>query len=166
LPEHLRQYKGRVVSQGNQVKDEFGDWAIFQEISSAPATIAAAKAADTYGMFKGHGVDQCDAEQAYIQAKLQGDPTWVRIPREEWPEEWIKKRYYDPVCPLEQALYGHSASGAYWEKQCEKDLKAIGFEPLADEWKSTFWHPRLKLSLIVYVDDFKLAGPDAARAEG
>ena len=33
LPEHLRKYKGRVVFQGNQVKDEFGDWAIFQEIS-------------------------------------------------------------------------------------------------------------------------------------
>jgi len=26
VPEHLRKYKGRVVFQGNQVKDEFGDW--------------------------------------------------------------------------------------------------------------------------------------------
>ena len=30
---------------------------------------------------------------------------------------------------------------------------------LIDEWKSCFWHDKLKCFLIVYVDGFKLAGP-------
>ena len=34
------------------------------------------------------------------------------------------------------------------------------------EWKSVFWHKRLKLILVVYVNDFKLAGPKPNLAEG
>ena len=35
-----------------------------------------------------------------------------------------------------------------------------GFHPLYPEcWLSMFWHPRLKLLLGVYVDDFKMSGP-------
>ena len=33
-------------------------------------------------------------------------------------------------------------------------------------WRSCFWHPRLKLFLVVYVDDFKLSGPAEHLAEG
>ncbi len=33
-----RKFKGRVVFQGNNVKDQTGDWALFEELSSAPAT--------------------------------------------------------------------------------------------------------------------------------
>ena len=43
---------------------------MFQELSSLPATVEAGKAADAYGLFEGHTVMQCDAEQAYIQSKL------------------------------------------------------------------------------------------------
>ena len=163
-PEALKVYKGRVVFQGNQVKDQFGDWAIFQEIASAPASIAAAKAADAYGLLHGNGVEQCDAEQAYIQSKLRGDPTWVSLPEEEWPKHW-KGKYTHPVCPLVLSLYGHPASGAYWEQHCEAKLKQVGFVPITEEWRSCFWHPRLKCMLVVYVDDFKLAGPDKFRPE-
>ena len=47
---------------------------------------------------------------------------------------------------------------ATWEAHCERDLSSIGFEHIPD-WHSTFWHPLLKLLLVVYVDDFKLSGP-------
>ena len=38
LPEHdpNRKYKGRVVFQGNNVWDEEGNWAAFQELGSCP----------------------------------------------------------------------------------------------------------------------------------
>ena len=39
-----RKFKGRVVFQGNNVRDQYGDWALFEELSSAPATIDAGKA--------------------------------------------------------------------------------------------------------------------------
>ena len=118
----------------------------------------AGKAADAYGLFEGHTVEQCDAEQAYIQSKLGGEPTWVRLPRERWPEDWIKRKLRDPVCPLVLALYGHPDSGGYWEKHCNDHLKSVGFMPV-EGWRSCFFNDTLKLFVVVYVDDFKLAGP-------
>ena len=67
-----RKFKGRVVFQGNQVRDHNWDVALFQELGSSPATLEAAKVADVYGMMPGHAVEQADAEQAYIQSKLGG----------------------------------------------------------------------------------------------
>jgi hypothetical protein len=49
-----KKFKGRVAFQGNDVKDENWDVALLQELSSCPATMEAAKAADCYGMFPGH----------------------------------------------------------------------------------------------------------------
>ena len=44
LGDGARKYKGRVVFQGNQVWDSNHDHAIFQDLSSNPATMDAAKA--------------------------------------------------------------------------------------------------------------------------
>lgn len=79
-----RKFKGRVVFQGNLVKDEAWQTALFQDLSSSPATMCAAKGADAYGLLEGHTIQQADAEQAYIQSKLGGEQTWVRLPRERW----------------------------------------------------------------------------------
>ena len=160
-----RKYKGRSVFQGNDVKDENWDVAIFNELGSAPATMQAGKAVDAYGLLAGNSVQQCDAEQAYIQSELGGVPTWVRLPKERWPPAWIKQGLRDPVVPLRLALYGHPDSGGYWEKHCEKHLLSQGFKPVP-EWRSCYWQAELKLLLVVYVDDFKMAGPSAALAEG
>ena len=64
----------------------------------------------------------------------------------------------DPVCPLVLALYGHPDSGGFWEKHCDAHLRTIGFEPIED-WLSCYWHDETRSLLVVYVDDFKLAGP-------
>ena len=159
----LRKYKGRVVFQGNQVWDTNYDYAIFQELSSNPATMEAAKAIDFMSLLDGFDAEQSDATQAYTQAELKGTPTYVRLPRHEWPESWSKMK--DPVVPLRLALYGHPDAGGYWEKHCETALHELGFEPVK-EWKSCFYHPKLRLSLIVYVDDFKMAGPKGNLKEG
>ena len=119
------------------------------------------KCADAYGLLPGHCIQQCHAEQAYTQSKLKGYPTWVRLPKERWPQWWIDAGYVDPVCPLLLALYGHPDSGGYWEKHCEAHLKKVGFAPFTDDssWRSCFFHPRLQTFLVVYVDDFKMSGP-------
>ena len=122
-----RKYKGRSVFQGDQVKDENWDSAIFAELGSSPASMQAGKAVDAYGLLHGHSVQQADAEQAYIQSVLGGTPTWVRLPRERWPASWVKQGFRDPVCPLRLALYGHPDSGGYWEKHCEKTPFVAGF---------------------------------------
>ena len=153
-----RKYKGRAVFQGNNVKDEDGNWAIFQELGSSPATMEAARCADAYGLFPGHATQQSDAVQAYTQAWLTGTKTWVRLPREQWPQAWIDAGMTDPVCPLLLALYGHPDSGTEWEKHSHDHVVSVGFEPV-ENWPSCFWHPEYKLFLVIYVDDLKLSGP-------
>ena len=160
-----RKFKGRVVFQGNRVKDENWDVAMFSDLSSSPASMEAGKAADAVGLFPGNTVEQCDAEQAYTQAKLSGNPTWVRLPKDQWPSSWIKAKMQDPVCPLVLALYGHPDSGGYWERHCEKHLLDNGFAPI-EGWRSCYWHKGLRLLLTVYVDDFKMAGPKESMKEG
>jgi RNA:NAD 2'-phosphotransferase (TPT1/KptA family) len=166
LPENNpnRKFKGRVVFQGNNVKDEANNWAIFSDLSSAPATMQAAKSIDAYGAMKGHSIQQADGESAYTQARLGGDPTWVRLPRERWPPSWSK--FKDPVCPLILALYGHPDAGGFWEKHCDQALRRVGFVPLRESWLSVYVHKQLKLFLAVYVDDFKMSGPTSNLKHG
>ena len=47
----------------------------------------ASKVADLIGLLPGYITKQADAEQAYTQAELGGDETWVIIPEEQWPQE-------------------------------------------------------------------------------
>ena len=115
-----------MVFQGNEVRDEQWNYAVFADLGSAPATMQAAKACDAYGLLAGHCVEQCDAEQAYVQSKLLGAvPTWVRLPQERWPASWAGMK--DPVCPLVLALDGRPDAGTWWEQQCDKRLQAAGF---------------------------------------
>ena len=151
--------------QGNQVRDENADHAIFAELGSSPASMEAGKIIDVFGSQPGYAKQQADARQAYTQALFEGIATWVRLPRNRWPKAWTN--YRDPVCPLRLALYGHPDSGGIWEKHCTKQLRSIGWVPvLPDIWQSIFYHPELDLLLVVYVDDFKMAGPKDNLAKG
>ena len=91
-----RKFKGRCAAQGNDVKDENSHAAIFQELSSSPATLEAAKSVDAYGCMKGNQTQQCDAQQAYAQPELGGTETWVSLPKILRPESWAA--YHEPVC--------------------------------------------------------------------
>ena len=76
---------------------------------------------------------------AYMQADFRGPPTWVSIPREQWPKSWFNERgepkYVNPVCRLLKALYGHPDSGGIWEQHCDKHLVDIGFVE-TPSWRS------------------------------
>jgi len=108
-----KKYKGRAVLQGDQVKDENWEAALFQDLSSSPAALEASRAANAYGLLPGHDVQQADADSAYTQSYLEGTDTWVRLPKEQWPEEWLSgpSKMRDPVCPLILSLYGHPDAG-------------------------------------------------------
>ena len=168
LPEgdKLRKFKGRTVFQGNNVRDENADVALFSELGSSPATMEAGKSVDAYGTQPGFVVQQNDGVQAYTQATMRGVDTWVEIPNDRWPKEW-KGKYSRPVVKLRIALYGHPDSGGLWEQHCESQLKAVGFiMPDPEGWPSVFFHPVLKLLLVVYVDDFKMSGPKESMKKG
>eukprot|EP00972_Heterocapsa_arctica_P053828 7927453-Heterocapsa_arctica.AAC.1 len=137
--------------------------AIFNELSSMPATLEASKAVDPYGLMPDIAIGQCDAEQAYVQSELGGTKTWVSLPKERCPESF--KAFNRPVVILKLSLYGHPDAGGYWEAHCKTKLFEGGFKDV-DDWTSVYWHPRLKLLLMVYVDDFKMSGPSGNMIHG
>ena len=162
-----------MVFQGNQVVTETWEVAIFQDMGSAPATMEAGKTIDAYGCFPGHSCEQADAEQAYIQADLTGTETWVWLPEEAWEqaptdvrEAFYKRGLRRPVVRLRKALYGHPDAGTFWERHCDERLQQVGFAPVATSWPSCYYNDALQLYLVVYVDDFKLAGPKGNLKKG
>jgi hypothetical protein len=114
LGDPRRKFKGRVVFQGNQVRDQDNEEALFGDLGSSPATMEAGKSCDCYSLFPGLAGEQADAESAYTQSRLGGSVvTWVQLPRHQWPPEW--EGITDPVCPLVLAVYGHPEAGGYSE---------------------------------------------------
>ena len=64
------------------------------------------------------------------------------------------------MVPLVLALYGHPDSGGIWENHLNSRISKEGWKQiLPDVWQSIFYHSKLNCMLVVYVDDFKLAGP-------
>ena len=153
-----RKFKGRAVLQGDQVRDQNWEAAIFQDLGSSPAAVEASRAADAYGLLSGNVIQVADADQAYTQSYLEGPTqTFVSLPKERWPDDW-HTRFHDPVCPLVLSLYGHPDAGGYWERHCDRILQSQGWRLIGD-WRSWYWHEACQAFLIVYVDDFEMAGP-------
>ncbi len=76
----LRKMKGRAVLLGNQIFDQAFDWAEFQELSSSPPSMEAARAADALGLFPGYTQKQSDAISDYTQVFRKGPETLVSLP--------------------------------------------------------------------------------------
>ena len=150
--------KGRIVFRGDAAKDQDGSLAVFQELSSSPSTINGINTNLAYGMLPGHASEQADALQAYVQCVLKSKhPTYVRIPRELWPQSWIGK-YTAPYCKLNKSLYGHPESGAHWQAHLTEAIKRIGGKDVPNH-PSTFFFPETRVLLTVYVDDLLASGP-------
>ena len=141
LAPELRKYKGRVVFQGNAVKNQNWEAAMFEDLGSSPATMEAGKAEDV-GTLPGYDVQRADAEQAYVPAPMRSPvKTWITLPRNQWPKEW--EGVHRPVVPMFKALYGHPDSGTYWEQHCDDHCRSIGFLP-APGWSSCYYMKRLR----------------------
>ena len=93
-----RKFQGRTAFQGNNVRDENSDHALFNELGSSPAAMEAAKLLDEFGSQPGFSKQQAGAIQAYIQALFTGVPTWLSLPRNRWPKDW-EKNHWQPMVP-------------------------------------------------------------------
>ena len=69
--------KGRVVFQGNNVKNQHWENAFFSDLGSSPSSMEAGRLVDAYGLRDGYAIQQSDAVQAYLRAGIRGRPTWV-----------------------------------------------------------------------------------------
>ena len=128
LQEQDWKYRARVVLQGNNVRTKTGraPYEVFEEISNAPASITAARAALAVARLKGMTAKYRDAFQAYLQTRIDlgRDPvTLIELPREWWPLEWFENgdltrpRYRRPAVVMRFAIPGHPKSGFLWEEK-------------------------------------------------
>jgi hypothetical protein len=160
-----RKFKGRVVFQGNNVKNQNWENAVFSDLGSSPSSMEAGRLVDAYGLRHGFDIQQSDAAQAYLQAELRGNPIWIAIPQDQWPASWQGMRR--PVCRLRVALYGHPDSGTDWEHHCDKSLKTVGIQNVGEGvWPSCYLHKELRLLLSECVDGFKMSGPSENLEQG
>ena len=107
---------------------------------------------------------QSDCIRAYVQALLTGPKTFIRMPKAWWPKHWRQRKEkdpaYDPVCPLDFAIYGHPAAGDCWADRFAEVLLQLGFKKAAG-WSAVFIHEGPNgdtVTFIVYVDDLVMLG--------
>ena len=114
-----KEYKGRDVFRGDQVKDQDGHLAIFTEQGASASSMSATKFLDAIArMTHNHGEDS-DAFSAYTQVNLDQLPTllgaeaaadlvtetWISLPRDRRPKEW--DNIEEPMVRLRVNMYGH-----------------------------------------------------------
>jgi hypothetical protein len=163
-----RSYKARVVFAGNNIQTTDGvpAWELFQEVSQAPAAMQTVRGALGIAALRGFEPKVRDATQAFIQSRIDGPDrpeTWVRLPKQWWPDSWHGK-FHDPVVKLRLALYGHPESGALWDKHLGKVLLDLGWRRV--ESHPGFWiHEGTGAIMTVYVDDLMMAAPADREAE-
>ena len=99
--------KARIAFGGDNIRDECGMSAVFDELySSSPTSLEGLNATIAFGMLDSHGVSVSDAIKAYVQSELKSPThTYVMLPPELVPED--KKHIKDPCARLYKALYGH-----------------------------------------------------------
>ena len=156
LKKTIREFKGRVVFRGDDVRDETGFYAVFSEQGTSASHLAAAKFLDAIARMPGHAGGDSDATGAYTQSVLKGPKTYITLPRDRWPAHWHGK-YERPVVELRISLYGHPLAGLFWEEHSREAILKCGWEPVQG-WECLYKHYELGLFLSVYVDDFKMAG--------
>ena len=82
-----RYFKHRIVFRGNAVKDQNWDVAMFQELATTPNTLEASRYSDLLSCLPGNWVEGRDVQQAYLQADMEGMPTYIVLPKELWTPE-------------------------------------------------------------------------------
>ena len=160
-----QKYKGRVVLPGDIVKDDSGSYAVFTEQGSSASQMTAAKVMDIISRLPGCAGQAADAVSAYTQLKMEDahkflkipksecPDFWIRVPRHKWPKSWSSME--DPVVPLERNLYGHPLAGLYGKGNLRKSCWNT-FGRRFSNWECLYVHREKRLFLSVYVDGHQI----------
>ncbi|KAL5622066.1 hypothetical protein BROUX41_006011 [Berkeleyomyces rouxiae] len=102
-----------------------------------------------YTAHKGYAVIQADAVSAYLNADI-GKELYAEAPTQLGSDA-------NYVCRLKKALYGLRTSGRRWQEHLKAALTARGYAPLKADPNV---YRKDEAFISVYVDDFKLIGPN------
>ena len=79
-----------MVFSGNDVRDENGVLAVFQDQGASASSMTAGKLLDAIARTLGYSGENADAFKAYTQvllADFEGETeTWVELPEDRWPD--------------------------------------------------------------------------------
>ena len=124
------------------MKDDSGSYAVFTEHGSSVSQMTAVKVMDVVSRLPGCGGQAADAVSAYTHVKMEDAPSFIKIPKSECPDIWIRlpghkwpkswSSMEDLVVPLERNLYGHLLAGLSWKRQFEKILLKCGWEKVSN----------------------------------
>ena len=167
----MEQWKTRIVFQVSNVRAKTCMSAadFFEEVSSARASFAAARAALAVAAMSGFSGIPRNAKMAELQAPSDTPtrtPTVVELPQECWPDTWshdsaarTQPKYVRPHCRLLRALYGHPDAGALWEATLIDIMKNQWWTAITGNG-SVFLHGTTRAIMVAYADDmFLLAKP-------
>ena len=114
-----QKYKGRVVLRGDIVKDDSGSYAVFTEQGSSASQMTAAKIMDIISRLPGCARQAADAVSAHTQVKMDDASTflknpksenpdfWIRLPKHKWPKSWSSME--DPAFSRKESVRSSSA---------------------------------------------------------
>eukprot|EP00923_Selenidium_pygospionis_P049863 GHVN01085949.1.p2 GENE.GHVN01085949.1~~GHVN01085949.1.p2 ORF type:complete len:139 (+),score=6.52 GHVN01085949.1:554-970(+) len=127
----------RFVVLGNNVRDTYGKveldnpWTLPSSLNAVRMLIAVAAT-------NNWRVDQCDVTSAYLQAPINEDEIYAKLPDEAYVLGINKKGIKDLVHKIKKALYGLKRSGGDWRIHLEHELINNGFERCTDTERSLF----------------------------
>ena len=76
--------------RGDIVKDDSGAYAVFTEQGSSASQMTAAIVMDIISRLPGCAGQAADGVSAYTQVKMEDTPKFVKIPKSECPDIWIR----------------------------------------------------------------------------
>ena len=167
LEPQFQKQKGRVVLQGDTVKDDSGSYAVFIEKGSSASQMTAAKVMDIISRLPGCGGQAADAESACTQVKMEDAPSLVKFRSQNvqifghvyqntngsnhGPVWKIQSFLLNVICTviLWQDYYGKGSSRKFYQNTVGKKFQ-IGNAHSSTEKKDD--------SCLCVCDDIKLAG--------
>ena len=92
----------------------------------------------------------------------------MELPLKAIPDEYKKlcSSFKRPVELCTRAIYGHPDAGTSWEVCCDEAVKKKGFELTGEKWPSVYFHKKLQLLFVIYIDDLKMVGQTQNLKEG
>ena len=151
----IEQYKARLVAQGFSQKQGLD----YDETFSPVIRFESFRSLIAVAVQKRLKLHQLDITAAFLNGHLEEEVFMKQ------PEGFVVERKEDLVCKLKMSLYGLKQSPRCWNFRLDAHLKGMGFVQSTNDpciYTSSGGEPTI---IVVYVDDFVIAGESSERIE-